>query len=94
MHICIYTVLRYQLISFESHVYITVAAAGLSKRGSSFFFFFFFKLDCQVWGWWKERKTRLSGVGMVKRARTRCRVDRLYFIDKKTNKQKTNKQGE
>lgn len=26
---------------------------------------------------------------MVKRARTRCRVDGLYFIDK--NKQKTNK---
>jgi len=32
-------------------------------------------------------KTRLSGVGMVKRARTRCWVDGLYFIDKKTKKQ-------
>jgi len=56
------------------HKHITYTSSGCwsFKEGKLFFLLLFFKPDCQV----------------VKRARTRCRVDGLYFIDKKNKKQK------
>jgi len=53
-------------------ILITIVIINNYKNFSAFWqiHFIFFK----IW---------LSGVVMVKRARTRCRVDGLYFIDKK-----------